>query len=487
MATRIERAKHAYQQVREFWERDMWQHDAVAGMSPVLGGLAVFLGRATYIVVDAFRQDRIRLRAATLTFVTLLSLVPLLAVAFSLFTAFGGLQEVGDKVKELVVDALAVQQREVVVTYLDKFIEGANAGGLGVIGSATLFVTAVTTLANIETAFNDIWGVAEARGWLRRFQVYLPIVTLGPVLLGVAFSSVLAMQSSDAVKSVLTTAPMLKMVFGLGPVVLYTLLFTGLYLIVPNTRVRIGPGLAGGVVAGVCWVIGQQVFTVYAGRAISYSAIYGSFGAVPLTILWIYIAWTLVLLGATVSFAVQSAGTYEPERGVAWREQEHVAGRLVVEIARRFDAGEGPTADQELIDNARVPARLGRQLLARMVERGLLVRVVLDDDDTGFAPGKPLSAMSLADVVDGLRGDPPDVAWVGGPLLDGAEALEREALARRSLQDLASERSAVGPTAGALGNSRPSPPADPSTPDHRGADRSEPSHARPSSAGTGPE
>lgn len=453
MVDRLERARRVIQRARAFWEREMWQLDRAEGMPPVLGRLAVFAGRAAYIVLDAFRQDRMRLRAATLTFVTLLSLVPFLAVAFSLFTAFGGLEEVGERVKALVVDAIAVQQREVVNDYLDRFVGGANAGGLGAFGSITLFVTAVSTISNIETAFNDIWGVAEARGWLRRFQVYLPVVTLGPVLFGVAFSTVVAVEGSATVKSVLEAAPGLRVLLRLGPVLLYTLTFGGLYLIVPNTRVRVVPALLGGAVAGVTWVLGQQVFTVYAARAISYSAIYGSFGAVPLTILWIYVSWTLVLLGATVSFAVQSARTYAPDREVGSREQEHVASRLILEVARRFDAGEGPTSDQTLIDASAVPARLGRRLLARLVERGLLVRVVLQDEDYGFAPGRPLSSLSLADVVEALRGEPPNLDWPGRALLEDAESEARNRLADRSLEELArGSAEAATPT---LENPRP--------------------------------
>lgn len=419
----------------------MWHRDRFEGLPPIVGGLSMIVVRSLYIVVDAFRRDRIRLRAATLTFVTLLSLVPLLAVAFSLFTAFGGLEEVGNQLKRLVVDSLAVQQREVVNEYLDRFIAGANAGGLGAIGSVTLFFTAVSTLSNIETAFNDIWGVSEARGWVRRFQVYLPLVTLGPVLFGVAFSSIVAVEGSETVKSIVQAAPILKAVFGLGPLLVYVLLFFALYIFLPNTRVRVLPALVGGLVAGTCWVIAQRVFTVYASRAISYSAIYGSFGAVPLTILWVYVSWTLVLLGATVSFAVQSARSYEPERPVLPREREQVATRIVLAVARRFAAGRGPTAAQELIDDARVPPRLGRQLLEELVEGRILMKVMLQDEETGYAPGRPLERLSLADVVLALRG-PAELTLAGADgdqgleLLHQAAQIEDEHLARLPLSAL---------------------------------------------------
>jgi membrane protein len=206
------------------------------------------------------------------------------------------------------------------------------------------------------------------------------------------------------VKAVIEAAPMLEALFGLGPVLLYSGLFIFLYLFIPNTSVRVPPALVGGVVAGVLYVLGQQLFTIYAARAISYSAIYGSFGAIPLTILWIYVSWTLVLLGATVCFAVQSARSYEPERKVPQREREQVAGRLVVTVAERFAAGEGPIPAQTLIDEALVPPRLGRRLLEELVEKGLLLEVVRSEEELGYAPARPLERVSLADIVDALRG-----------------------------------------------------------------------------------
>ncbi|MEL6185285.1 MAG: YihY family inner membrane protein [Myxococcota bacterium] len=446
MSGTAETLSQVWRRVTEFWNRDMWRVDRLSGTPPMIGGLLIILSRSLWIIVDAFQRDRIRLRAATLTFVTLLSLVPLLAVAFSLFTAFGGLQEVGDRVKALVVDALAVQQRDVVNQYLDQFIEGANAGGLGAVGSITLFVTAVSTMSNIETAFNDIWGVTQARGWIRRFQVYLPVVLLGPALFGYAFSSIVAAQGSDTVKALLEQAPFLRFVFDLGPIVAYVLLFFVLYAFLPNTRVRWIPALAGGLVAGVLWVIAQRLFTVYAARAISYSAIYGSFGAVPITILWIYVSWTLVLLGATVSFAVQSARTFEPERDVQPREREQIAARLILAVSERFMAGAGPMAAQELIDDAGVPPRVGRRILEELVDAQLLVKALLPDEETGYTPGRPLDSMSLGDVVSALRGEPnppPSVERAQKQalvLLNEAAVAEQGALRRHSLLALVADK-----------------------------------------------
>lgn len=440
--------------VRQFWRQGMWRDEGFPGVPPLAGNVLIVLFRSVYIIADALQRERIRLRAASLTYVSLLSLVPVLAIAFSVFTAFGGLQEAGNEVKKLVVNAIAVQQREVVMDYLDQFIDGANAGGLGAAGSITLFITTVTTLSNIETAFNEIWGVSEARGWIRRIQVYLPLVTLSPVLFGVAFTSIVAAEGSDTVKALVAAAPGLKAVFGLGPILVYFLLFFALYMFLPNTRVRVGPALAGGLVASVCWVFAQRLFTIYAAKAISYSAIYGSFGAVPITILWIYISWTLVLLGATVSFALQSARTFEPEREVSAREREQVATRIVLAVAECYANGEGPKPVQQLIDDAYVPPRLGRRLLEALVDGGILLRVLLADEEHGYAPARPLEDTTLGDIVIAIRGvaTEPVRAHVtqraGLSVLEEASLAEQAKLRQQSLRDLIDEahRVAAGGT-----------------------------------------
>lgn len=430
------------QLVQDFWKMGMWRDDALTYLHPVLRSLCLVCARSLYIVVEAFRRERIRLQAAALTFFTLLSLVPLLAVAFSLFTAFGGLETVGERVKDLVVDALAVQQRDVVTKYLDQFVEGANAGGLGAFGSVTLFVTAVSALTSIERAFNEIWGVTEARTWLRRIQVYLPLVTIGPVLFGVALSSIVAAEGSDYVRLWMESTPGMDALLGLGPVLLYTALFFGLYAFMPNTRVPVAPALVGGFVAAVCWVAAQRIVTIYMGRAISYSAIYGSFGVVPITILWIYISWTLVLLGATVSFAVQSAGTYKPERPVSVREREQIATSLMMVAAKRYVEGKGGCSVQDLVAVARVSSLVGRRLLDELADGGLLMKVVLADEDTGYIPSRPLETISLGDVIGVLRGSL-DTSQVrknfqtpGLELLRAAADMEQARLKQLSLADL---------------------------------------------------
>ena len=388
---------------KEFWTREIWDATRLHPDKPSLREIGYLGARILYIVVDGFRTERIRLRAAALTYMTLLSLVPALAVFFSLFTAFGGLREIQGRLKLFVVDVLAVTEREQVLAYLDQFVSQVHAGSLGTIGVVVLFFTVISTLANIETAFNDIWGVTKGRSWIERFQVYWPLVTIAPVLLGVSLSVTASFQASDAFKALAATVPIVGWIARLVPVVLTCVSFTLLYHFMPNTRVPIASAALGGLVAGLLWSVAQQLYAVYAANAISYSAIYGSLGVVPLFIIWLYVSWTVALLGATLTFAVQSAGTYEPDREVSHREKEYAAARLMLAVAEHFHRVEGPIPVDKLLNEARISARLARQVLGALVQAGLLAETTTPDGlDTAYVPARPLRATTLADVVNVL-------------------------------------------------------------------------------------
>lgn len=387
--------------VERFWTHDIWRIDRMHHELPVMARLGILVARSLYIVVSGFRRERIRLRAASLTYVTLLSLVPALAVVFSIFTAFGGLEDTQARLKALIIDALAVNQREVVLEYLERFVGQTHAGRLGTVGTAFLLVTVISLLTNIERAFNDIWGIRRARSVLRRFQVYWPLVTLGPIVMGLSLSTNAAVEASDTYKQAVQLAPSLAVFIQLGPLLLTWLFFTFLYMVMPNTRVPFRCALVGGVVGGGLWSLAQKLYAIYAANALTYSAIYGSLGAVPLFVIWVYVSWTVALLGATLTFAVQSVRTFEPERVISQEEREFVAARLMVAVAAHFAKGGGPVSGDTILGQVLAPPRLSRQILGDLVQAGLLAET--SGEDTGFVPGRPLDQLDLAHVVAAMR------------------------------------------------------------------------------------
>jgi len=341
--------------------------------------------------------------------------------------------------------------------YLNRFIESANAGQLGIIGTIFLFLAVIALLSDIERSFNDIWGVTRGRSFLQRLQVYWPLVTVGPVLLGLSFSFTAALAASEVVQAVEDALLGFRVAGNLAAYALVCMFFAFVYQIVPNTSVRWHSALVGGIVGGSLWLLAQQLYAVFATRAITYSAIYGSLSAIPLFIIWVFVSWLVALLGAATTFAVQSAKSFEPDRPVSQREREHVAVQLAMAVAVRYTDDRGPSPSQELIDEAGVPPRVARRVLEALVDGAVLAEAKLRDD-VAYLPAKPLDHVTVADVIAVLRRGARSDAWPdreaatgafadpARTLLDRAEAQARAVFADQSFQDLARELRASRPS-----------------------------------------
>lgn len=420
-----------------FVRRDLWSPDYYRRMSTATERGALLAGRVAYLVWLGFSRERLRLRAAALTYMTLLSLVPALAVVFSLFTAFGGLEDAGLRLKAKVVSWLSVSHQQAVTAYLDQFVGSVHAGALGGFGVVVLLLTALSLLSNIEKSFNDIWGLEEDRSWVRRFQSFFPMLTLGPVLFGLSLTATASIESSDTVRTLVEVLPGAQAALRLGPLLLTWFGFGLFYVLMPNTRVPVRYGLIGGVVAGSLWEIAKRVYTVYAAKAITYSAIYGSLGVVPLSIIWIYVSWLIALIGALLTYATQNAATYEPDLDhslkLSDRDRIQLAVRMLLLVFERFERGQGATDIDVVLNSVAGPPRAERQIVRDLVEAGLLV----ETDDSGLVPGMPAHQTTLANIVDVVHASGQDVLsdrGLAGAALRAASALDEvDAAARKDL------------------------------------------------------
>jgi membrane protein len=421
-----------------FGREDLWSHDVYRhGSRSRRAGLLVL--RTLYLVWLGFSRERLRLRAAALTYMTLLSLVPALTVVFAVFAGFAGLSDARERLRDEIVGLLSVTHREAVTAYLDRFV--GSVGAIGGVGVVILLFTTLSLLSTIERSFNDIWGLEEDRGWVRRFQAYWPLLTLAPVLMGVSLTVTASVESSDTWRMIVDTVPGARLVARLGPLFLTWLGFALMYLIMPNTRVPVRYALIGGVVAGTMWEVAKGLYAVYAARAITYSAIYGSLGVVPLSIIWVYVSWLVALTGAQLTFASQNARSWAPESddpsGLAAAVRERLAVRLALAVYGGFEAGLGPQSASRLLAHVPGPPREKRSLLDLLAEAGLLVRTE-HRDGGAFAPARPADRVSLADVRRAVRGEAAPLAPGLEPdaidrLLDTAEAEGAALLDRTSL------------------------------------------------------
>ena len=261
-----------YARALRFFSADLWLRELRPG-SIVDNGTRVL--QFAVMVVEGFVRDQLLLRASALTYITVLSLIPILAITLNVLKALG----VSENLAELAVDQIATGLPDARDRILE-LIQGADTGRLGTVGAVILVGTAVLTLRHLESVLNDIWGVRTRSGWARRFADYLFVLIVVPLLTAVALSLSTSLRSGSVVAWI-ETVPALQALYQLGlqrlPVLLLAIAFTFLYWFFPNTRVRFASAVLGGVVAALLFFLAQYFYVEFSVGAARYSVLFGKF------------------------------------------------------------------------------------------------------------------------------------------------------------------------------------------------------------------
>ena len=404
--------------------------------------------RMLIVLVRDLAQGQLTLRAMGLVYTTLLSLVPLLALSFSVLKAFG----VYNQIRPALLGFLApLGEKGVEITErIIQFIENINVGVLGSVGLALLLYTAVSLAQKIEEAFNFIWQVSRPRGIGQRFSRYLSALMVGPLLVFSAMGITATAASLGVVREAMNVEAIGWLALQAGRVLPYVLVigaFTFVYTFMPNTRVRLRPALAGGVVGGILWQSAGWAFALFAASSTRYAAIYSSFAILILFMLWLYLSWLILLFGAAVSFYVQHpehlvARSGEPR--LSNRMRERLALVMMSLIARSHLEGAAPWSADALAQTLRMPMRAVDALLEALRARGILART--GDDPPGWLPVRELAGVSAKELLDAVRAAGED-RYLSVEALPASEPVERllkrcdeasaSVLAKVTLKDLA--------------------------------------------------
>ncbi len=378
------------------------------------------------LAIGRFREDLVSLRAMALTYTTLLSLVPFLAVTFSVLKAFG-VQSQLEPFLNRTLEPLGPQGAEVTQRILG-FVGNVRAGVLGAVGVAVLFYTVISLLSKVEDSLNHIWRARHSRSLGRKFSDYLSVVLVGPVLVFTAFALTASAQSYWLVQRILEIQPLGSLVVlstRILPFVFLCAAFTFLYKFIPSTQVRLGSALVGGAVAGILWQMAGTVFATFVAASTRYAAVYSSFAILILFLLWLYIGWTIVLVGGEVAYLYQYPHPYL--QGILHREQGHffrekLALLALLEVTRRYCLGMPPWGLTDLAVKLGVPLPVLEEVFEGFIKRGLLLRVA---EPEGIVLGRPPEQVAIVEVLDILRGP-----LLGGPV-EQEEAAVLELLRRR--------------------------------------------------------
>lgn len=262
----------------------------------------LLFSRFAVVVMRRFGRDRCSRVAGALAFTTVLAIVPLTTVGFAVLSIFPVFEAWMTTVQQFIYGNFVPAASDVVSHYLQQF--AANAGKLTVFGSLFLFVTAVMLIDTIEQAFNDIWHVRRKRKLVRRVTAYWAVITLGPILMGLSLSitSYVAALPLFSEQSVLLGAR--EVVLRIAPIIFEWATFVLLYAIVPNRAVRMRHAMVGAAIATVLFEVAKLLFRVFVTSFASYSAVYGAVAALPVFLIWIYLSWVVILIGAEATAAL---------------------------------------------------------------------------------------------------------------------------------------------------------------------------------------
>lgn len=356
-------------------------------------------------------EDRIPQVAGSLTFTTLLSLVPLATVAFALFTAFPLFASFQLSLQQFLANHLMPAQiNSQIFLYLNEF--ASKAKGLTTMGMIILFVTSVTTMMTVESAFNLIWRVRKPRPFAQRVLVYWAILTLGPLLIGVSLSisSYLFSRSLQLVGEASLPAAF-EWALAAATLPLTALAFTMLYVFVPNCRVEWRDAAVGGIAAAVAFELAKRGFGYYVRRIPTYTAVYGAFAAAPMFLLWVYLSWFVTLVGAMIASALPEIRTGQFNRPVFPGSDFLDALELLARLAHASDAGRRGCTATWLARALRRDLPTVTRLLQALEDDGLVGRLEADGGKTRFVLLVSAAALPVARVFGQFAIDRRELAY----------------------------------------------------------------------------
>lgn len=391
-------------QLKDRWFDRIWR-DRLESL-PTPQRWLIQAARTLYVLVRDIAEGQLTLRAMSLVYTTLLSLVPLLAVSFSVLKGFG----VESRIETLMLNLLEpMGERGVEIT--DKvigFVANVKAGVLGGVGLLLLFYTVVSLLQKTERAFNYAWRVSDARSLAQRFSDYLSVVLIGPVLVFSALG-LTASAMNHSVMETLRAIPLMGLVLdAVGRLVPYMLIvaaFTMIYVFVPNTRVRLRSALVGGIFAGILWQSTGWAFAAFIVNSAKYTAIYSAFASLILFMIWLYLGWLILLIGASIAFYHQNPHHLRRSDGVLRlgnREREALALQIALSIGRAFHAGAPPPTTAQLAHQLTATDEAVAIIIHALHQRGVLSETL---GPQGWVPARSLETIPLAALLDAVRGD----------------------------------------------------------------------------------
>ncbi len=353
--------------------------------------------KTVFLAVRGFDKNQLNIRAAALTYSISFAIVPLIALILAVAKGFG----IENTIEAALQDSFEAQASliPIVMNFVKRYLDTMSGGVFLGIGLAILIFSVYNLFAQIETALNNIWQVQKSRSIIKQFTMYFSGLLIFPILLAV--SSGLAIYVNNILKSTFlfeVFTPLMKIMVSILPYLTSGLLFTLIYYVVPNTKVRFANALIAGMITGIIFQAFQALYVSGQINLTRYNAIYGGFAAIPLLLLWLNISCLIFLIGAEISYASQNLRHFDYQV-----DMEHISNRykrnltlfVAYIIVKQFQANEPPLTEEKIVSQYRLPIRLLNQILTDLSEAKIIAITKTDKDVNAYLPATDINQITL--------------------------------------------------------------------------------------------
>ncbi|MBU8893797.1 MAG: YihY/virulence factor BrkB family protein [Bacteroidales bacterium] len=396
-----------FQKVLDFLQKDIWRI-SVRNM-PKYKVVLIKQLRVLLLAFRGYNEDKVSLRSSALTFYSMLSVVPVVAMGFGIAKGFGF-----DKhLQQQLMENLSGQQEVLdwVIKFANRFLDNTKGGIIAGIGIVVLFWSVMKVLSNIESSFNAIWQIRKPRVWFRKFSDYLSMMLIAPILIILSTSSnvfittqITRITSEVALLGMIS--PLISFFLKLIPYVLFWLVLTIVYMVMPNTKVKFKSAFVAGIISGTIFVFVQWAYIHFQVGVSKYNAIYGSFAALPMFLIWLQMSWLIVLFGAEISFAVQNVEKYEFEPDThnlspfSWRVLTLMVVHLLV---KNFNTGEKAMTAAEVSKKLEIPIRSVRDIIYNLVDSNIISEINTQyEKENAYQPAQDINNLTISYVLNAI-------------------------------------------------------------------------------------
>ncbi|MCP3942883.1 MAG: YihY/virulence factor BrkB family protein [Desulfobacteraceae bacterium] len=362
--------------------------------------------KVIFSAFKGFQEDRCGLRASALTLYTIFAIVPVMAMAFGIAKGFGFQKFLEGEV------LLMFEGREEIInnvlTFSTNLLDKTKGGAMAILGIILLIYSMVKLLGHIENAFNRIWWVKGARPIIRKITDYMTISIAAGLLVILSSSANIFITTRLGKFLVFLNLPdslgkLISFGFNIFPFLPIWILFVFFYVIIPNKKIDIKAAIAGAIIAGTIFQLVQISYLKFQVGVSSYNAIYGSFAALPLFLIWVQISWAILLYGAEIAFSWENTTTLETNElrfeNLSLRLQKLMSLRIVLLCVKRFARGNFPATELEISKELKLPLRIIQILLEKLLEANLLFQVASSSNYMGYSPAVDIESLSIMDVI----------------------------------------------------------------------------------------